>query len=169
MTHRLLLLLLPVLLAIPGFRSHGADPTNNDIAVAFEFHREANDTDLILQITNNSKEDQVLQAPDQRQIVQFVIMDQSGTAIAPQGVAKVDPARRDLIVKAGATIDVSLNEYAKIASDRDMFFSYLTGTGLFAHKLDEGKKYRVIAIYRAFGKEHEGFTSNEKLIEIQSD
>jgi len=107
----------------------------------------------LLKISNPSGEDLIIQHPENRLVLAYLLTDSRGNVVAPRGVAKVDPAAQVMKLKAGGTYTYKFDH-----------LWFLTGTARFGYKLKKNQNYKVIAIYRPAGSDGPGFTSNEVLL-----
>jgi len=157
---RLMLLVFAVFL-LSAATSAGADgPT---VSVDWSFGQGTNRHAAVITIKNLSGQELKIQHPGNRQAIAFVVMDDYGNVITPEGVAKVDPRHQDIVLKAGETFEHTDSQWTKLAQEKGLTLPFLTGTGLFAHKLTEGSSYRVTVIYRP-SADSEGVASTEKVV-----
>ena len=132
------------------------------LSVDFELVEDDEGRAVVVSITNTTDEDVSVEHPGNRYALAFLVMNDKGNVVEPRGLAKVDAAERELILKAGETFRHRVRQ----SVDDEYTFQFLSGTALFGYKLDAGKTYRVVAIYRPLGPDGEGICSREKLVEL---
>ena len=133
------------------------------VSVDWSLDQGTNGHAAVITIKNLSGQDLKIQHPGNRQAIAFVVMDDHGNVIKPEGVAKVDPRRQDIVLKPGGTFEYTDNQWTELAEEKGLTLPLLTGTGLFAHKLAEGSTYRVTVIYRPSAGS-EGIASAERVV-----
>ncbi len=104
---------------------------------------------ISVHILNDSKVEQRLVHPGDRQALKFFVSDDLGNSVAPVGRAKVDPPTQTIVIAAGETYTHKLDD-----------LEFLTGSALFGFDLKHAATYRVIAVYRPV-KGGTGVTSPE--------
>ncbi|OPZ74734.1 MAG: hypothetical protein BWY82_00564 [Verrucomicrobia bacterium ADurb.Bin474] len=117
-------------------------------------------------IKNVSGQELRIQHPDNRQAIAFVVMDEHGNVIKPEGVAKVDPRHQDIVLKLGETFEYTMRQSTELAQEKGLSLPFLTGTGLFAYNLKAGNKYRVTVIYRPYA-DRAGVASAEQVMTFE--
>lgn len=135
----------------------------SDISVDFYLVKRSGIHAVIVSLKNDSDKEVSLSHPDFINAIAFVVFDSRGNPITPTGIAKVTPKIQKFSLKPKETFEHTLHQYIKT----DFVFPFLTGTALFGYELKEGNSYRVIAIYRPYGKERGGICSKEKIIEFR--
>ena len=108
-----------------------------------------------LTIRNPSDTALTIQSPRNRMVLAFLVFDPLGNAVAPKGLAKVDPAFRTHILSARSTYTYHFES-----------LEFITGSGLFGYELNRDNRYKVMAVYRPAGPRGPGFTSQEVVLEI---
>ena len=159
---RLMTLVFAVLLAA-GAPARVDGPA---LTVDWSFAQGSNHHAVAITIKNISGEEMEVQHPGNRRAIVFVVMDEQGNVIRPEGVAKVDPMRQDIVLKPGGTFEHVMAQWAELAHSEGLVYPFLSGTGLFAYKLKEGSKYRVTVIYRPFA-DREGVASTEHIVTLK--
>lgn len=103
----------------------------------------------VVTVTNTGEAPLRAAHPLSRGAVSFFISDAQGNPVAPEFTAKADPAAQthDFAPGAAEPFVVSLE--------------MVTGTGKLEYRLEKGKVYRAIAIYRPAGLSGPGFASRE--------
>jgi hypothetical protein len=96
-----------------------------------------------------------IQSPQNRLVLAFVVFDELGNAVAPKGLAKVDPAFQTHRLSPGSTY-----------THRFESLDFITGSALFGYELRPGQRYRIVAVYRPAGPNGPGFSSEEAILEI---
>ena len=157
---RSMVLVFAVLLVSAATAERADGPTMN---VDWSFGQGTNRHAAVITIKNLSGQELKVQYPGNRQAIAFVVMDDHGNVMKPEGVAKVDPIRQDVVLKPGGTFEYIESRWTELAQEKGLTLPFLTGTGLFAHKLTEGSSYRVTVIYRPFAAS-EGVASTEKVV-----
>ena len=118
---------------------------------------------VVITIKNVSGQEFKVQHPGNRQAIAFVVRDDQGDVMKPEGVAKVDPRHQDIVLKPGETFEYAESQLSELAQEKGLTLPFLTGTGLFAYKLKEGNNYRVTVIYRPYA-DREGVASAEQVV-----
>ncbi len=157
---RLMLPVFAVFLLSAGASARADGPT---VSVDWSLGQGTNRHAAVITIKNLSGQELKIQHPGNRQAIAFVVMDDHGNVMKPEGVAKVDPMRQDIVVKPGGTFEYTDTQWTECAQEKGLTLPFLTGTGLFAHKLTEGSSYRVTVIYRPSALS-EGVASTEKVV-----
>lgn len=97
-----------------------------------------------------------------------MVMNDLGNLIQPVGIAKVDPKRQSITLESGQVFKYSISkQLLDLAKGKELSLPFLTGTALFGYALEKDKTYRIIVVYRPYGKEKEGICSKEKLINFK--
>jgi hypothetical protein len=159
MIHSVAMAILAMLLAPAG---PGAGSGIDAISVDFDVVEKDGAFSVVVKITNHSDEDMSVEHPGNRYALMFLVMNELGNVVAPDGLAKVNQAERELVLKAGETLEHTVRQ----SVDDEYTFQFLSGSALFGYKLEPGKTYRVVAIYRPLGRDGEGLCSREKLVEL---
>ena len=157
---RLMLLVFAVFLLFAVTPARADGPT---VSVDWSFGQGTNRHAAVITIKNLSVEELKVQHPGNRQAIAFVVMDDHGNVIAPEGIAKVDPRHQDIVVRSGETREHMDSQLTELAQEKGLTLPFLTGTGLFAYKLTKGSSYRVTVIYRP-NAEGAGIASAEKVV-----
>ncbi|MBU4305273.1 MAG: hypothetical protein KJ893_06615 [Candidatus Omnitrophica bacterium] len=158
--------LIILLVLITSFGAF-ADDINN-ITIDFDVLPYDEIYTIKLKIKNASEENLSLNHPDLQCIQAIIVMNESGNIIQPEGIAKVDPRWQSIILKSGQVFEYSISKQRlDLAKGKELSFPFLTGTSLFGYALEKGKTYRIIVVYRPYGKEKEGICSKEKIIELK--
>jgi hypothetical protein len=121
---------------------------------------------VAITIKNVSGQELRIQHPEDRQAIAIVVMDEHGNVMKPEGVAKVDPMRQDIVLKRGGTFEYTMLQSAELAQEKGLSLPFLTGTGLFAYNLKAGNNYRVTVIYRPYA-DRAGVTSAEQVMTFE--
>ena len=132
-------------------------------SVDWAFTQPANHHAVAITIKNISGQDQKMQHPGNRQAIAFVVIDDQGNVMKPEGVAKVDPMRQDVVLKPGGTFEYTTDRLAELVQEEGLSLPFLTGTGLFAYNLKTGSNYRVTVIYRPYAG-RAGIASAEQVV-----
>jgi hypothetical protein len=133
------------------------------VSVDWSFAQGSNHPAVAITIKNVSVEELKVQHPGNREAIAFVVMDDHGNVMKPEGVAKVDPSRLDIVLKPGGTFEYTDNHRTELAHEQGLTLPFLTGTALFAYNLKEGNNYRVTVIYRPYA-DREGVASAEQVM-----
>jgi hypothetical protein len=133
------------------------------VSVDWSLDKGTNRHVVAITIKNLSDQELKIQHPANRLALAFIVMDDNGNVLTPEGVAKVDPRRQDISLKVAETYEYAESQWEKLAEEKGLRLPFLTGTGLFAYKLKEGKNYRLTVIYRP-NAEGEGIASAEKVL-----
>lgn len=133
------------------------------VSVDWCFAPRSNHHAVAITIKNVSGRELKVQHLGNRQAVAFVVMDDHGNVITPEGIVKVDPRHQDIVVRSGETLEHMDSQLTELAQKKGLTLPFLTGTGLFAYKLTKGTSYRVTVIYRP-NAEGEGIASAEKVV-----
>jgi hypothetical protein len=155
-----LLLLCCFLLGI-GAARETSFPTGARLEVHLELDRHFDKGDEarvsgLLKISNSSGEDLLVQHPQNRLVLAFLVTDSLGNVVAPRGIAKVDPFARTQVLKGGEAYSYQFDH-----------LWFVTGSARFGYQLDREQSYKVIAVYRPAGPTGPGFTSSEVRLEAQ--
>ncbi len=157
---KLMLVLIAAFSLIAGTSVWAGGPT---VSVDWSLDKGTNRHAVAITIKNLSDQELKIQHPGNRLALAFIVMDDNGNVLTPEGVAKVDPRRQDISLKVAETYEYAESQWVKLAEEKGLSLPFLTGTGLFAYKLTEGKSYRVTVIYRPHA-EGEGIASAEKVV-----
>jgi len=111
-----------------------------------------------LTVTNPNKIPVTIQQITNRLVLALLVFDELGNPVSPEGTAKVDPGFDTLDLAPGASHTFEFKG-----------LSFLTGSILQSYELEAGKKYRVIAVYRAAGPNGPGFTSGEARLQMPAE
>jgi len=128
-------------------------PENVNITVQLSVNRNQSAN---LTITNVSSKFLQAASPFARNAVAFLVSDEYGNIVMPEGVAKVDPP--------SMTINLPVK---KSSSFKFNNLKFVTGTAMYDYRFKSGKTYRVVAIYRPAGLNGPGFSSNESIVEFE--
>jgi hypothetical protein len=153
---------IAVLAALVAPAGPGAGSGFDAISVDFDVLEEDGTLSVVVRITNSSDEDLSVEGPGNRYALMFLVMNEHGNVVAPEGIAKVTRVQGELVLKAGETVEHTV----RAAANDKALFQYLSGTALWGYELERGAAYRVVAIYRPLGKDGEGICSREKLVTL---
>ncbi len=109
--------------------------------------------DLI--ITNPSGAAVTIQEPTNRLVLAFLVFDELGNPVAPKLVGKSDPAFTTHSLAPHESFTHHLEG-----------LDFVTGSVHQNYELSRGKRYRIIAVYRAAGPRGPGFASRETEVQI---
>ncbi len=138
---------------------------DSDIIVDFDISQSS---EIIIKIKNISNKKLNLEHPDKQMALAFIVMNDAGNLIQPDGIAKVSPREQPITLKPGQIFEYLLSKQLfDLAKEKELSLPFLTGTALFGYTLEKGKTYRIIVVYRPYGKEKEGICSKEKIIKIK--
>ena len=131
------------------------------VTIDWEFAQGSKQHAAVVKIKNVCGHEIKVQNPAKSKAIAFVVMDDRGNLIEPQGVAKVEAVRReDIVLKPGGAFEHTDAQFAEMAHSKGLVFPFHTGTGLLAYELKEGRSYRVTAIYRPYA-DGDGVASTE--------
>jgi len=136
-----------------GFAPKVDLPDNVNINVQLSVHPNQS-ANLI--ITNESSKFFKAASPFARNAVAFLVSDEYGNIVKPEGVAKADPP--------SMTINLPVKKSSSFIFNN---LNFVTGTAMFGYRFKLGKKYRVVAIYRPAGLDGPGFSSTESIVEFE--
>lgn len=108
-----------------------------------------------LVITNPGGAALTIQEPTNRLVLAFLVFDELGNPLAPKLVGKSDPAFTTHSLAPHATFTHHFEG-----------LDFVTGSVHQSYELSRGKRYRIIAVYRAAGPRGPGFTSRETEVQI---
>jgi hypothetical protein len=103
-----------------------------------------------IKITNHSNTGIGVLAPSDRLALYFLVIDEYGNQVYPTFLGKSDPGH--------TVIEISSNGSYTYLFDRMIFITVTAG---FGYSLEDGKEYRVVAIYRPIGFHGPGYATNE--------
>lgn len=107
-------------------------------------------------IRNTGSTEVKVMHPGNRMAVAFIVMNSLGNVVSPVGVAKVDPAFREITIKPNSEFKQSFPN-----------LEFITGSALFGYELKSRETFRVIAIYRPNGEKSSGITTREQIIMVK--
>ncbi len=137
----------------------------DDISIDFDISQTS---EITVKIKNNSDKELTLEHPNQRNALAFMVMNNSGNLIQPVGIAKVDPRGQSITLKSKQVFEYSISkQLLDLAKEKELSLPFLTGTALFGYALEKGKRYRIIVVYRPYGKDKDGICSKEKIIKFK--
>jgi hypothetical protein len=146
---------------LAGGTSARADASN--VSVDWSFVHGSTNHAVAITIKNVSREELKVRHPGLSQAIAFVVMDDRGNPLQPEGVAKVDARHKDIVLTSGGTFEYTMDQLVELADSQGLAFPFLTGTALCAYKLKEGSEYRVTVIYRPY-LHREGVASVEHVV-----
>lgn len=157
-------LIVSILFAVPGSIF---TRDINRIAVDFDAVSHKGTYTVNLKLTNGSKGKLSLRHPDLQYGMAIIIMDELGNVLQPAGIAKVSPGSKSLLLEPGKeNLITTSRQYLDLARKNELHFPFLSGSALFGYKLEKGNRYRVIVVFRPYGKEDQGVCSKEKIIQF---
>jgi hypothetical protein len=118
---------------------------------------------VVVRIKNISGRELTIQHPARPRALTFVVLNDDGNLMTPEGVAKVTPRQKTILLKPGETFEYQNSQLIELAHSKGLAFPFLTGTGLFAYDLEKGQQYWLTAIYRPQWRES-GIASAEQLM-----
>ncbi len=140
----------------------------SDIVVDFDISQNLETHDVTVIVKNNSDKELSIKHPNQRYALACTVMNDQGNLIQPVGVAKVDPRAQSITLKPEQVFEYSFSKQRlDLAKKKELHLPFLTGTALFGYPLEKGKTYRIIVVYRPYGKDKSGICSKEKIIKFQ--
>ena len=140
----------------------------SDISVDFDISQDLETCEVTVKIKNNSNIELFLKHPNQRYALSFIVMNDYGNLIKPVGIAKVDPKYQSITLKPRQVFECSISkQFFNLAKEKELNLPFLTGTALFGYPLGKGKTYRIIVVYRPYGKDKDGICSKEKIIKFK--
>lgn len=133
------------------------------LAVDWEFRQRSGQHETVITIRNTSDREVKVSHPDSRCAVAFIVVDDCGNLLQPEGVAKVDPQDGKIVIRPGKIYEYIDEQRTALARSKGLVLPFLTDTGLFAYQLKKGARYRATAIYRPYGEQSEGIASGEHI------
>ena len=94
--------------------------------------------------------------PGNRMAVAFIVMNSLGNVVSPEGIAKIDPALKEITIKPNSEFKQSVPN-----------LEFITGSALFGYRLKSGETYRVVAVYRPNGEKSSGITTRERIVTVR--
>jgi len=122
-----------------------ASGTDGDVTISGE-----------LTIRNPSDKALVIQRPDNRLVLAFVVFDPLGNLVVPKGMAKVNPGFGTHSLAAHSAFTHHFES-----------LDFITGSARFGYELSSEKSYKVLAVYRPAGPNGPGFSTQEVALQVR--